>query len=1215
LTAKLVEHVQQMVAVRGQPSAEAGCFLAVIGASGSGKSSLVRAGLVPALKSATGLPDALAQIHWRIHILTPTDHPLEALALSLTRDSESVSAAATLNDDMVRDPRALHLYGQRLVKTDLPSAPGTTRLLLVIDQIEELFTLCRSEVERTAFLDNLMTAARGPALVIIVMRADFYAHCARHPALRQAVSARQEFIGPMDTSELRRAIVEPALRGEWEFDIGLVDLILRDVGSEPGALPLLEHALLETWQRRSGRILTLKGYAAAGGVQGAIARTAEMIYSQLTPEQQVMARRIFLRLTELGEGTQDTRRRVSLAELTPLHSPNSSQVEEILRILADARLITLAENTAEVAHEALIREWPALRSWLAENRESLRLHRHLTESARAWDDLGRDPGELYRGARLAQVLEWTGLAGHLGDLAPLEHEFLTASQSQADRETAEREFQRQRELAAARRLAETERQRADDHLRSARHLRSRAQALAVALLMAVVFLGSAVWFASQAERQKNAALTAQSEAERQAKLAAAREMAGAASANLKTDQDLALLLALQAMKINLAVGETNTWPLQQTIHDALKTLPKATTFENVYVFPNKMVYSPDGRYLVITEFVSEGTVTILDLSTGKVVGSWTGHGYHDVAFSPNGNFLAVGEFGPSVVVWNFPKIVDFLEQKMDTPGEPLTVVPGARLAQFTLDGKLLATINSAGEITVWDTDGMAAGEGLKFVQSLVKPAELSQFVTSLTFSPDGKHLAAVDPFSTVSVWNLETGSLIVIQDAGDDVFFTPDGDSFFSNLGRNWDLAGIFRGSIFQPLPPNSLYALNGSGKIVLANPYGNVTVTSYSGEILYEIYLKNGPVTNLAFRPDGLQLAGMESNGALSVWDFGPNITSELPVVPVGLAGISTQSCKFGPANSFCLAADWNGQAVLADAQSLQAVDIFQLPSSDPLALDFSQGAARLIGVNRNQDVFAWERSSRKELFRIAGIALIDPVFNKRRIVAYTADDQNIVVLTGPRELRILSADTGQRRGTITMPDDEITAWGVSPVQAILVTGDSKGNVFIWDLATGSLVRRHLVEDSSILSFDFSPDGKRLLATAQHYSNRVFIAIDLQTSQAGEPFTTNIFVIGSTAYIGEKRFAVTWDWYGLSGFFYLWNFENTDDVLQLQNPGRVKWATFSADGKRLYLLVEKEEPAWYTYLLDVDELTALAHSRLTRDWRLEECVKYLHLNACPAPD
>jgi formylglycine-generating enzyme required for sulfatase activity len=392
-------------------------FLAVVGASGSGKSSVVRAGVVASLKE---------EPNWKIHIVTPTSDPLETLALALTTDSESVSAAKTLREDMRSDPESLHLYARRLMADD-----SKARMLLVVDQFEELFTLCKDTAEREAYVNNLMTAVseekQGPLTVVLTLRADFYHHCMQLQPLID-MPKYQINIGAMTQDELRQSIEGPAKQENWECEPGLVDLMLRDVSDEPGALPLLSHALLATWQRRRGRTLTLAGYSDAGGVHGAIAKTAEDTYRYLKDNQKDIARSIFLRLTELGEGNQDTRRRVRLDEL----EQGSASVDDVLKVLADARLVTTGKDSVEVAHEALIREWPTLRLWLEEDREALRIHRHLTETAQGWERNQRDTGDFYRGTRLAQALEWA--KAHADEMSPLEREYIKACQAEKNRE-------------------------------------------------------------------------------------------------------------------------------------------------------------------------------------------------------------------------------------------------------------------------------------------------------------------------------------------------------------------------------------------------------------------------------------------------------------------------------------------------------------------------------------------------------------------------------------------------------------------------------------------------------------------------------------------------------------------------------------------------------------------------------------------------------------
>jgi formylglycine-generating enzyme required for sulfatase activity/energy-coupling factor transporter ATP-binding protein EcfA2 len=441
ITGTLVQHLNQ------HP------FLAVIGASGSGKSSLVRAGLIPAIRRGEQLEDLTeppsGSENWPVHVITPTAQPLESLATSLTRSSESVTAAATLMDDMAKDERSLHLYVRRLL-----DANPSDRLLLVVDQFEELFTLCRSEELREQFVGNLMTAVSAnepsPTILVIVMRADFYHHCGAFESLRAALETQQKFIGAMTNAELRRAIVRPAKQRGFSFERGLVDLMLQDVDNEPGALPLLSHALLETWKRREGDKLTYEGYQEAGGVAGAVAKTADTIYEQrLSDDEQIIARNIFLRLTELGEGTQDNRRRASLEELGT-QGEEGTAVVEVLKKLADARLVITRRRSAEVAHEALIRNWPRLKDWLNENREGLRLHRRLTNATFEWDQHKRDASYLLRGSRLAQVRE--GLQNGILTLNDLETEFVDASETAVRIEENREAAREQSELLQAQRI-------------------------------------------------------------------------------------------------------------------------------------------------------------------------------------------------------------------------------------------------------------------------------------------------------------------------------------------------------------------------------------------------------------------------------------------------------------------------------------------------------------------------------------------------------------------------------------------------------------------------------------------------------------------------------------------------------------------------------------------------------------------------------------------
>lgn len=355
-----------------------GRLLAVIGASGSGKSSLLRAGVLAAVQAGERGPLHSARL------ITPGAHP----PLDLEDDGDEV---------------------------------------LVVDQFEELYTQCHDSDRRARFIAALL-ARKGP--VVIGVRADFYGEMSTHAGLADAVAHNQVLLGPMRDEDLRRAIAEPARLAGLRLEPGLIDLVLRDVAGEPGALPLMSHALRETWERRDGRTLTVAAYHESGGVSSAVAQTADAVAAGTPESDRPLLRNVFLRLTELGGDVEDARRRVRIEELIP-QGISPEAVRTLLERLAEARLVTLDEGTAEVAHEVLIRRWPTLRRWLEEDREGIRLHRRLSDAARLWDASGREPTDLYRGTRLDAAVEWARANRAL--LNGTERDFLNASVDEAAR--------------------------------------------------------------------------------------------------------------------------------------------------------------------------------------------------------------------------------------------------------------------------------------------------------------------------------------------------------------------------------------------------------------------------------------------------------------------------------------------------------------------------------------------------------------------------------------------------------------------------------------------------------------------------------------------------------------------------------------------------------------------------------------------------------------
>jgi formylglycine-generating enzyme required for sulfatase activity len=412
-------------------------FLAIVGASGSGKSSLVRAGLVAAMKRGAieGSED------WPVVICRPGADPCASVAVELARlgglDLEKQAKFRDrLKDRMQRGQTALNEDVQQVLSAGEPKR----RLMILVDQFEELFTICRDERLRAAFIDNLVNASQvphGQTLVLLAMRADFYGKCATYPNLARSLSECQELIGPMTRDELHQAIEKPAQKVGCELEPGLVHLLLNDVVNDPGSLPFLQFALKELWNRRTGRKLTTEGYRAIGGVTGALKRKADEVYSRLSEPQQRICRRIFLRLTQPGEGTEDTKRRVPLSELRP-EAGSLAEVEAVLFDLSEAetRLVTGeaegGEEFFEVAHEALIRGWPELRTWIEADRAALLTQRRLTDAANEWIKKNRDASFLLAGARLATAREWA--ATHAEEINPLESLFISASRRYARRQ-------------------------------------------------------------------------------------------------------------------------------------------------------------------------------------------------------------------------------------------------------------------------------------------------------------------------------------------------------------------------------------------------------------------------------------------------------------------------------------------------------------------------------------------------------------------------------------------------------------------------------------------------------------------------------------------------------------------------------------------------------------------------------------------------------------
>ncbi|MFK4070020.1 hypothetical protein [Streptomyces sp. NPDC029674] len=681
----------------------------VTGPSGCGKSSLLRAGLIAGLQQA----EPPRKRPTAVRVLTPGPHPDRTHA-------------------DVLDP--------------LATPSGT---LIVVDQLEEVFTLCADRTERARFLDRLWTAAqpRHGLRLVLAVRGDFYSHLAQHPSLARAVQGATLLVTPMGQKELREAIVRPAALGGCVVERSLTARIIDDVSDEPGGLALMSHALLETWRRRSGRVLVESAYDAAGGVHGAIARTAEDLYASLSPGQAETARRILLRLVSPGEGSQDTRCPADRGEVTTLGPGPVNDAGAVLERLARARLVTVGEDTVDLAHEAVLTAWPRLRTWIDEDRDRLRVQRHLTEAAGVWQALGRDPGSLYRGVRLSMAEQHCAAPDGPDDLTPLEREFLTSG------------------LAARR--------------RSRRRRRVRTAALSLLLALGLI--------ASLIARQQNQA------GERRRVEAEARRVVGVAEGLRTSDPGTAMRLSLAAWRVA---------DLPETRAALLSALaqPEREAFTDPDTDADTMRYlSPDGRSLVS---VGRQKITRWDVETRRRTASLPGLGKRlrsvgvmraDVRWLP----LFMGPDGKVAVL-------DLAEGKQK--GAALgTARAGAEMGTSGRSLVVYDATRSSYRIRLWDVARRRVmldvgaprrapapdtiGTGLSDAQQVLQPRERRGSLDvrgypDATVTHDDRVLALCLPGRPLQLWDVAERRRIAApwaprisqhQCQNERVFFTPDG--------------------------------------------------------------------------------------------------------------------------------------------------------------------------------------------------------------------------------------------------------------------------------------------------------------------------------------------------------------------------------------------------------------------------------------------------------
>lgn len=658
--------------------------LVLVGPSGSGKTSLLNAGLLARLRDGA-VPGSAG---WPGLRLTPGDSPLWNLARVLGAVSPGGAA-----DSLREDPG----HAAELVERLLADRPGR-RLILLVDQLEELFTLCPDPSERTAFLKAVTAVARPPgagtprALVVLALRADFYAQAAAHPELLAVLSERQLLVEPMTTDELRTSIEEPAAAAGLALDDGLADLILHELGGTadgqppPGALPLLSHVLRAAWQHSGGGTrLTIAGYRDTGGIAAAIRTTADDVYTGLDEHGQDAVRLMLPRLVRVGEEAADTAKPVERSAL--VHGlPDAEAAREAIRRFAGARLLTLDRDTVRISHEELLRAWPRLREWIDADRDWLRARQQLTDDAAVWERAGRDSSLLYRGKRLAALRERADQAPRrAGDLEPGLAAFMDASSRQERRGT------RWRRIAVA--------------------------TLVALAVLATTGLVRAVVFQHRAEQAQQRDLS--------------RYLAAEAEGQRTLHPGLAKQLSLLSYQADHEAGRS-----------ALLNSRRTPGVINGEEPADDFSFSANGQVLAISS--GDSVVLRTRKGNGRIGGVLGG----PIALDEDGTVLATSGYGSGRSTSAMLRMWDISD-----PGRPRRLVTAKTAGTVTAltfgaDGNTLFAGTSAGEILRWDTGTPATPHALPPLRGHTGR------VDSLAVSRERGLLASASVDGRVRLWNL-----------------------------------------------------------------------------------------------------------------------------------------------------------------------------------------------------------------------------------------------------------------------------------------------------------------------------------------------------------------------------------------------------------------------------------------------------------------------------
>jgi WD40 repeat protein/class 3 adenylate cyclase len=1136
-------------AVRRQP-----LTAVIVGSSGSGKSSALFAGLLPRLRNEGG---------WQFALLRPGAQPFYALAgvllpllEGILSETDRLTETRKLAERLAKGKVSLAQVVERIHE----KAPEPRQILLVVDQFEELYTLCSDAKTQHAFIDELLATAevnkgRRPTLCVILMtmRADFMGQALAYRPFADSLQVGSVLMGPMTREELRAAIEKPAEMQGAAFEVGLVERILEDVGDKPGNLPLLEFTLTLLWERQTDGWLTHKHYEAMGSVEGALATYADQVYAELDVEEQKRIRQALVQLVRPGEGTEDTRRVAMREEL-------GDENWKLIQHLADRRLVVTGRDdagheTAEVVHEALIQRWGRFREWMNADRAFRAWQERLRGNLRQWQDSGQDDGALLAGTPLSVAQNW--LLERAADLSSAEVGYIEGSGLLQEQRHKEQERRRQRTILAL-----------------------------VTGLVVVAVLGVIAIVASQ-----RASLSAVS-AQEQARLASSRELAAAAVNNLNVDPELSVLLALEALE------QAYTREAENALHaslPALHLLNTAILGEAI----ETITLSPDGKILAAGEGLHGANILLLDSDTGQVFREITTQQrvIFGLAFSPDGRRLASADWDGDAKVWDVAS------------GERLLAFHahegGASRIVFSPDGTHLVTCGDDAMAKIWDSSTGAllltlAGHAPAQRTGSLHPGG----VIEVAYTPDGRRLATGGADGTAMIWDASTGQVLqALAGHTSEIYigFNPDGTRLATagadGLIKIWDTSPGSQSD--QPLvlinheqQARSLAFSPDGTHIAVASQDGAIRVWDANTGIRQLLLVGHvGNVDDLVFSTDGLRLYSGSADGTVKTWELTPG--KEVFTFPGEAPFYSPDGMK--------LAHAYKGMVRVRD--SLDGEVIADLPISETpfiIFASFSPDEKLIVTANWAGTAHVWDSATGEQIWTLSG--------HTGRIFKciFSPDGTRIVTASDDKTARVWDVGSGKELLLLGGHTDALNGAAYSPDGRFIATASWDNTIRLWDAATGAEVLI-IKGETELNDVAYSPDGRRLAASSNE--GTVFVW-DISEGNGNILYR----LVGHTAAVVRLDFSSDSKYLATPSFdgsLKVWRMDTGEEGLTFKaGIASLTQLAFSPDGQ--HLATGGFEGLVRVYNLDLQSTIDLAISRVTRGLTEAECQRYLHLEQCP---